>query len=397
MRRLPKLLKMFVIDPTTNSISSLTKKSFSELGFKERTHLQEWIAGNPESLGEKLLIIQKEFSGFAETNERLDLLALDKEGNLVIIENKLDDTGKDVTWQAIKYAAYCSTLTKDEIRNIFQSYIDKYLPGRNAVELLMEFYDDAEYTEIVLNQRMTQRIMMIAANFRKEVTSTVLWLMNFKIHVKCFKATPYEFNGQYFLTLDQIIPTKDAQDYVISMTNKAQEEISTEEEVKTRHKIRLKFWAVFLSQIKGKSKLFQNSSPTKDHWLVAGNTGITYATFNLVLTKSDAGVQLNFGRTSQIENKILFDSLALHKTTIEANFGEALDWERMDDKKSSRVSFYRPGMNYFNEEEWPEIISFLIKYVNKLESSIKPYLTEIKSALQVSIKDIKEPLEEEVL
>lgn len=51
-------------------------------------------------LGEELLIIQKEFAGFSDTHERLDLLALDKQGSLVIIENKLDDTGRHVTWQA---------------------------------------------------------------------------------------------------------------------------------------------------------------------------------------------------------------------------------------------------------------------------------------------------------
>lgn len=31
-----------------------------------------------------------------DTRECLDLLALDKDGNLVIIENKLDDSGRDV-------------------------------------------------------------------------------------------------------------------------------------------------------------------------------------------------------------------------------------------------------------------------------------------------------------
>ncbi|MBK9457512.1 MAG: hypothetical protein IPO24_19000, partial [Bacteroidetes bacterium] len=201
-------------------------------------------------MGEKLLVIQKEFSDFSETNERLDILALDKNGNLVIIENKLDDSGRDVTWQALKYASYCSTLTKDEIRNIFQKYLDLYSKGINAIDLLTEFFDDAEYSEIVLNQRITQRIILVAANFRKEVTSTVLWLMNFKIQLQCIKATPYELNGQFFLNLEQIIPTKDAQDYVISMTNKTQEEISTEEEVKNRHRIRLKFELHFYKQLK---------------------------------------------------------------------------------------------------------------------------------------------------
>ena len=91
--------------------------------------MQEWIDKNPEILAkelgdeEELLIIQKEFSGFDKTNERLDLLALDKNGNLVIIENKLDDSGKDVTWQALKYVSYCSALTKDEIISIYQEYL----------------------------------------------------------------------------------------------------------------------------------------------------------------------------------------------------------------------------------------------------------------------------------
>ena len=49
----------------------------------------------PGCLGEELLIIQKEFSGFDDTQERLDLLALDKDGRLVVIENKLDDSGRD--------------------------------------------------------------------------------------------------------------------------------------------------------------------------------------------------------------------------------------------------------------------------------------------------------------
>lgn len=386
---------MFVIDKTNNSIKALVRKTFSELGFKERAHLQEWIAGNPDVLGEKLLIIQKEFSDFSETNERLDLLAIDKSGNLVIIENKLDDSGKDVTWQALKYSSYCSTLTKEEIRNIFQSYLDSSASGKNAVDVLREFFEDADYSEIVLNQRMTQRIILVAANFRKEVTSTVLWLMNFKIQLQCFKATPYELNGQYFLTLDQIIPTKDAQDYVISMTNKAQEEISTEVELKTRHKIRLDFWAKFLKAIKGKSNLFQNSNPVKDHWLVAGGTGMTYISYQLVITKTDAAIQLNMGRTSQLENKLIFDAFQQHKEAIEKAFGEPLVWERMEDKKSSRISYYKTGLNYFNEDEWQEIIDFLILYANKMEVAVKPFITEVRNKLLGAINNPQEPLVEE--
>ncbi|MHC4455379.1 MAG: DUF4268 domain-containing protein, partial [Planctomycetota bacterium] len=114
---------MFVINPTTNRIEKIEEKTFHELGFKERENLQEWLANNPIALGEELLIIQKEFSGFSDTNERLDLLALDKQGNLIIIENKLDDSGKDVTWQVLKYASYCSSLSKSQIIKIYQDFL----------------------------------------------------------------------------------------------------------------------------------------------------------------------------------------------------------------------------------------------------------------------------------
>lgn len=103
---------IYILDKENNKLEELRACSFTKLNLTEREHLQEWIAGKPGVLGEELLIIQKEFNGFQDTKERLDLLALDKNGCLVIIENKLDDSGRDVTWQAIKYASYCASLTK---------------------------------------------------------------------------------------------------------------------------------------------------------------------------------------------------------------------------------------------------------------------------------------------
>ena len=93
---------MFTVNQQTNRISPIKTKRFSELGFTERKHLQEWLVHQPDALGEELLIIQKEFEGFDDTRERLDLLALDKDGHLVIIENKLDDSGRDVVWQVLR-------------------------------------------------------------------------------------------------------------------------------------------------------------------------------------------------------------------------------------------------------------------------------------------------------
>ena len=52
-------------------------------------------------------------------------LALDKQGTQVLIENKTDDSSKDVTWQALKYASYCSGLKKSNITEIYQEFLNK--------------------------------------------------------------------------------------------------------------------------------------------------------------------------------------------------------------------------------------------------------------------------------
>lgn len=179
---------MFVLDKEANKIIKVETKTFHDFGFKEREHLQEWIANYPECLGEKLLIIQKEFDGFNDTNERLDLLALDESGTIVVIKNKLDDTGRDVTWQALKYVSYCSTLSKQQIKEIYQAYLDKYSPNENAEENIIEFFNGKPFSEISLNEN-DQRMILVAGKFRKEVTSTVMWMLDHGIKVQCIKVT----------------------------------------------------------------------------------------------------------------------------------------------------------------------------------------------------------------
>ena len=92
--------------PNNHESEAIDEVEFARLGLQERRDIQEWVAANPGILGDDLLMVGKEFSGFDRTSERLDLLAVDTDGKLVIIELKRDDTGADAHWQAIKYASY---------------------------------------------------------------------------------------------------------------------------------------------------------------------------------------------------------------------------------------------------------------------------------------------------
>ncbi|MDZ4363130.1 DUF4268 domain-containing protein [Brevundimonas sp.] len=363
---------MYRIDRAANTIQALKTVSFKELGFRERTHLQEWIAREPSALGEDLLIIQKEFAGFSDTSERLDLLALDKQGSLVIIENKLDDTGRDVTWQALKYASYCAKMTTHEIRDIFQDYLERSEEAQSAEEALSAFFD-TEYDDLTLNKGVSQRIILVAAHFRKEVTSTVLWLSNFQVRIKCFRATPFAMGDDLFLSIEQIIPTKDTEEFTIGLAAKAKDEVEVLQKEARRHPIRRQFWlGVIRAMNATPSTLYQNISPSKECWISAGS-GVRGVGFNFGATQVYGRAELYIDRGDQSQNKQLFDQLNADRETIEDEVGRRLIWERLDNRRACRIKLESSG-NVFEAEQWPTMTAFMVDAMERLEKALKPRL-----------------------
>ena len=380
---------MFTVDHQNNRIAPVKTKTFGELGFTERKHLQEWLAHEPSALGEELLIIQKEFDGFDDTRERLDLLALDKDCNLVIIENKLDDSGRDVVWQSLKYASYCASLTKLQIVEIFQQYINRYEKNANnsenapadASSQICEFLDAPDLDEVKLNLGNSQRLMMVAANFRKEVTSTALWLLGQGINIQCFKVTPHSLGEQLFINIDQIIPTPEAKELMIGISAKEAEEKTTEVVLKNRHNVRRQYWEQALEVFQNSHcKLYNNISPSKDHWLSAGS-GLSGCPYALIFLQKELRVEVSIARASQEENKFVFDFLHERKDKIEEAFGESLEWLRLDDKKSSRIQFTCKAEG-FNKEHWADWVQWHLNQMTKFEKALKAPLQKASEALK---------------
>lgn len=365
---------MYYIDKHAKKAIPLEKKTFSELNLYERSDLQEWIADNPSLLGERLLIIQKEFAGFSDTKERLDLLALDENGRLVIIENKLDDSGRDVVWQALKYASYCATLKKDEICDVYQ----KYLPSISQAEAkLSEFFDEPDYESISLNPvDGDQRIIFVAANFRKEVTSTVLWLRDHGIDITCIKVTPYVDEGKLYLDTEQILPIQDIGDYQIKLTAKRQENIVSAKEEVSRQKLTYHFWEVAIPELRTRIGMYSNNSPTKDHW-INGSIGLPGITVNPIVLINSARAEIYIDTADKTRNKHIFMGLWEKRSSLEADFGEVLEWQEMPDKRASRICINYLDAGVLDEKHWIDIIDFFSKNLAKLRDVFKTPIEQL--------------------
>lgn len=366
---------MYIINSNDNSLAKIEECTFKSLGFDERNNLQEWIAKEPSSLGEELLIIQKEFDGFSDTRERLDLLALDKLGNLVIIENKLDDSGRDVTWQAIKYASYCSSLTKQDIIEIYQKYLGT---GVSAEESLSEFFDGNDLSDIEINVGNSQRIFFVAANFRKEVTSSVMWLLNFNMRIKCFKVTPFKYNDQVLLEFDQIIPIKEADEYTIKIAAKNQSEAQSSDAKRIRYNNRMNFWTQFIEYNKNHNGLFNNSTPTTDNWISKAIKGFGGVSVNVCICQSSVRTEVYISTGDKITSKEIFDYLQLHQSDIELKYGSQLEWQPLPDRIACRIRDDRENLSYINPEHWNEIFEFLVDSANRLMNAFSPYAKKFK-------------------
>ncbi len=372
---------MYRINKDTNNISLIEEVTFSELGFRERDHLQEWIAKNPDVLGgpNELLIIQKEFDGFNDTNERLDLLALNKQGDLVVIENKLDDTGRDVVWQALKYTSYCSTFSTPQVIRIYQDYLNKHADGEDAKTNIMEFMGVEQEDELLLN-RHDQSIIFVANHYRKEVTSTVLWLLDHDINIKCFRASPYKMDDEVLLQIEQIIPLPETQQFMIDAKEKQKEQKGKSQKVLESEAYLLKFWRSLKTAMqKSDMHYVDNVTPRSSYnygfWKGDGR-------FTMVLGRYACRVELYFMHDA---NKSLFDAMHEHKEELESAFHGDITWERLDNKKASRIKYDMPKeMNKAllpwasSDEADKQRIDWLVKELDAFYTATYPIFSRIK-------------------
>jgi hypothetical protein len=203
---------MYKVDIENKKLIELTAVNFGSLKLTEPYDIEDWIEKTPQVLGEELLIIQRQY--FVPSGKKLDLLAIDKKGNLVIIELKRDNSGSEVEWQAIKYASYCSNFLADEIFEVYATYLKT---SQIVAKEKIEEFIDVELE--LLNE--SQRIILVSKEFHSDVISAVLWLRDFEINIECIRLKPFLTpDKQLIIAPEIIIPLPEAKDYIIRKEKK---------------------------------------------------------------------------------------------------------------------------------------------------------------------------------
>ena len=204
-----------------NELHSVNKTSFSSEEILERQNLQSALKNQIEIIDSNCLVIAEEFSVWSGSHRRIDLLAIDNQANLVVIELKRTETGEHMELQAIRYASMVSTLTFKRATEIYQKYLNDNNTEEDAESKILNFlgWDEGEEDDFALDTR----IILVSANFSKELTTSVMWLNEKDINIKCIRLIPYNDNGKIIIDVQQIIPLPEAESYQIRIKQQSEE------------------------------------------------------------------------------------------------------------------------------------------------------------------------------
>lgn len=207
---------------TDDILSPLVSTSFQEENLLERRDLQRLLRANIEAIAPDVMVIAEEFGEWSESGRRIDLLAIDKDANLVVIELKRTQDGGHMELQAIRYAAMVANMTWEQVKTAFNKYLNENSIDYDAESKLCEFlgWDSPREDDFAQNVR----IVLASADFSKEITTSVLWLNDRDLDISCVRLSLHKIDNKLVLSADQIIPLPEAENYQIEVRQKRREE-----------------------------------------------------------------------------------------------------------------------------------------------------------------------------
>lgn len=295
----------------------LKKINLRNIWPNEATSFTPWLADNinelSEALGMQLELKQIE----ADVGDfSLDLLAFDLGSNrTVVIENQITQTDHDHLGKLMTYAS-----------------------GYDA-----------------------SVIIWIAESFREEHRQALEWLNQ-------ITDTGTEFFGVMIEVL-QIDDSKPAYNFnpIVFPNEWSKIKKASSNELSPKMESYKNYFQLIIDELREKYKFTNARKGQPQSWysFASGFSGISYG-INFA-QGNRARVELYIATSKMETNKKIFDLLFTEKNETENEFGEILEWERLDNKQSSRIALYRTGSIDDPDEMLNDIKEWSIKNVLKFK------------------------------
>ena len=361
---------MPIYEATAQNLIAIPITSFAALGLKERGDLQRLLAARIEALEEGLLVLAEEFADWADSARRIDLLCLDRDASLVVIELKRDEDGGHMELQALRYAAMVSAMTFDQAVVTLAHH--RQQDEAAAREEILAHLGWAAPEEDAFAQET--RVILAAADFGKEITTTVLWLRDrYGVDVRCVRIRPHRTaDNRLLLDIQTLIPLPEAEAF---QTQIGAKKAAENKERAQRHELRYRFWSQLLSTAKQRTPLHANRSPSDSTW-IAASIGRRGFNLNYVVRQTDGQVEVKINPDAP-HGSVVFEALKERAAELEEAFEGELDWEAPPAIGGWRIC-HRTSGGYRNPEtEWEAIQETMIDAMVRLDAALRPRLVQL--------------------
>ena len=282
---------------------------------------------------------------------------LAKENNLEYLNDILGLTLTDINREEYVGPFKCDIVAKDETTNDV-IIIENQLESTN--------HDHLGKTITYAAGLNAKYIVWIAKKAKEEHRAAIEWLNNNSsqnINFFLIEIHAYQIGNSEPAPLFKII--EQPNDFIKSDRNN-----SKNGEINKTQSERLVFWDQFNQAVAEHNKPFNIRKATTDHWYdVALGTSDAHIAITLVNKDNKVGVEIHIN-----DNKKLFDKLYANREAIESEFGVKLEWERLDERKASRIKHYIEGLNFDDHSNYPELNEKIISTVIKMRKVFKKYL-----------------------
>lgn len=192
-------------------ITGKEPKKVPETRFKQEKlleeNLEDWIIADPTILGTPLLVVGRQVL-IPDTKDKLDILALDPQGNLVIIELKRGHLKDPVDIQALRYASYISKWRFEDFENQARNFLGKVGdPDFNFNALYESFCEDAGADEIP-NLNQDQRVIVVGSAVRDKLGSVALWLREHSVDITIIEMQAFKEAETILIQPTVIVPVQ---------------------------------------------------------------------------------------------------------------------------------------------------------------------------------------------
>ncbi|MCX8517996.1 MAG: hypothetical protein ORN29_08045 [Rhodoferax sp.] len=201
-----------------DSMVEIPTTTFALLGLREREDVQRVLREHIDAISPNTLILAEEYGEWEDSKRRIDLLGLDRGGYLVVIELKRTEDGGHMELQALRYAALVSIMTFDQAVEARGKYLEARGLSSNTAESSIREHLDVEDGPVAFGNQV--RIVLASAEFSKEITSSVLWLNDQGLDIRCVRMRPHHFQDRVLLDVQQVIPLPEAAAYQVAIRKK---------------------------------------------------------------------------------------------------------------------------------------------------------------------------------